>query len=448
MERKDKMKKSVVVSALLFSLCLIFFSAHIEQTKPVSGQIAVAQSTKISFPLQSTKKISESPKTKPETTSQTSSMTETPALPQSESSTTAQSDLLGQEIDNICQKYNAVGMSLAVFKGQDVIYLHSYGYADVKNGIKATENTKYRIASISKTITGILAMRLAAAGKLNLDADISQYMGIEVKSPFFPDVPITSRMLMTHTSGIVDSPAYETITDGYDYPSLTELMSLGGMFTQYRPGEKYIYSNLAAGLLCGVIEGISGERFYTYAENELFKPLGIDAGFLRTRISDAENIALIYKDGKISANTKSWGRVESAYDKIPLGQMYLLGYGDLFITAKDLAKFGIALAGDGTCGGFEILPKEYVDQMNSLQFSSAKYKRGLCLSIEDNLVRGRRLYGHPGQSYGMVSGMYYDPSDSTGVVFITNGCSVAKNSYGIYTISNDIVNAVYKEFFN
>lgn len=356
--------------------------------------------------------------------------------------------VLAPKIEAICQKYNVVGMSMAVFKGQDILYTKSYGYSDKVNNIAASENTKYRIASISKTITGILAMRLVAQGRLDLDENISNYIGINMNSPNFPDTKITTRQLLTHTSGIVDSSAYETITDGYTYPSLLGLMEYGGMYTSYAPGTEYIYSNLAAGLVCGVIEGITQQRFYTYASDTLFSPLGMDAGFLRTEITDPNNIALIYLNNKLSARTKTWGRVETAYDSIPIGQMYLLGYGDLFITAGDLAKFGIALAGDGTYKDFEVLPKEYVNQMNYLNFQSDLDKVGLSVSITDNLVGGRTLYGHAGQSYGMVSGLYYDPTDGTGVVFITNGCTVQKNQYEIYTITDELVKTVYADYFN
>lgn len=68
-------------------------------------------------------------------------------------------------------------------------------------------NTKYRIASVSKTITGILAMQLQEQGRLDIDKDISAYMGVRVRSPKYPDAVITTRMLMTHTSGVIGGAA-------------------------------------------------------------------------------------------------------------------------------------------------------------------------------------------------------------------------------------------------
>lgn len=443
------MKKNVFL-ALCICLFLFLISSSPEETLPVMQEIAIPSLTSqsVSSTLRATLETSLL------TSAETTVMTTTPSVVYVAEQETPPptmmsfSDPLSQTLYGIFQKYNTVGMSVAVFKGQDILYTQSFGYADLKNAVPATDNTKYRVASVSKTITGILAMQLAAEGKLNLDADISDYMGLSMRSPSFPGQPITARHLMTHTSGIVDSPKYEEITDGYVYPTLPELMSYGGMYTSYAPGTRYIYSNLAYGLLCGVIEGVTQERFYTVAKHRLFEPLGINAGYLRTQLSDPENIALIYENHKVSANPQNWGRVETAYDSIPLGQMYLLGYGDLFITAQDLAKFGILLAGDGSYQGTRLLPPEPVSEMNSLQFETNKIKRGLALSISDSLVPGRRMYGHPGQSYGMVSGMYYDPTDSTGVVLITNGCTASKGANGIYSISDELVKAVYAAMFS
>ena len=436
------MKKTLLL-ACLFTFCLFLVSADSGQAIPAMTDISLMEEiSSLTIPETAMPQTTAQTTTAQTTTEQTISETTAATLLSEE-----KQSALSQQMQEIFLKYNVVGMSVAVFQGQDILYTSSQGFADVKRAIPADNDTKYRIASVSKTITGILAMQLVSDGRLDLDTDISDYMALNMRSPFFPDQKITSRQLMTHTSGIVDSVKYEEITDGYVYPSLTGLIEYGGLYTNYPPGTRYIYSNLAYGLLCGVIEGVTLDKFYTYAKDSLFDPMGIDAGFLRTQIQNSEDIALIYEKNELSANTKSWGRVESAYDTIPIGQMYLLGYGDLFISAQDLAKFGIALAGDGHYGDFQVLSPEAVEEMNALQFKTAKVERGLALSITEDLVSGRTLYGHPGQSYGMVSGLYYDPTDSSGVVFLTNGCNVQKNGYGIYTITDALVKAVYSTLF-
>ncbi len=358
----------------------------------------------------------------------------------------ATSEAVKERLNAICKQCDVVGLSMVVFKGQDLFFKHSYGYADKALQIAACENTKYRIASISKTITGIMAMQLIAEGRLSLDTGVSACLGVDLDNPNYPNDKITLRQLMTHTSGIADSLAY-VIATGAPGP-LNDLLSYGTIHSGTKPGTYYLYSNFGAGLICGMIERVTGKRFYDYADERLFIPLQMDAGFLRTRIDDTENIAVIYNQNAVSADVKRWGRVERAYDSIPLGQMYLIGQSDLIISAADLAAFGIALAGDGTYNGYEILPPKAVNEMNTVAFDDGVVKRGLALGMVENLVHGRTLYGHVGQAYGMISAMYYDPTDHTGVVFITNGCAVQKNQNDTYTIVDAIVNAAYAEFFD
>ncbi len=358
----------------------------------------------------------------------------------------AAAEAVKERLNAICKECGVVGLSMAVFKGQDLFFKHSYGYADKALRIAACENTKYRIASISKTVTGILAMQLIAEGRLSLDIGVSGYLGVDIDDPRYPNDKITLRQLMTHTSGITDSLAYIIAADSPG--PLADLLSYGTIHSGTQPGTHYLYSNFGAGLMCGIIERATGKRFYDYADERLFIPLQMDAGFLRTRIDDTENIAVIYNQNAVSADVKRWGRVESAYDSIPLGQMYLIGQSDLIISAADLAAFAIALAGDGTYNSYEILPQEEVNEMNAVAFDDGVVKRGLALGMVEDLVHGRTLHGHVGQAYGMISAMYYDPADHTGVVFITNGCDVRKNRDDIYTIVDAIVNAAYAEFFD
>jgi len=346
---------------------------------------------------------------------------------------------------NICKNYSTTGMSLAVFKGQDIIYSLSYGTADKAAGIPAGIHTKYRIASISKTITAILAMQLVSEGKLDLDADISDYVGFKLRSPAFPETAITTRHLLTHTSGIFDSNSFENAANTKVAPSL-EVVFKSNCHTGNKPGNTYLYSNLGAGIVSGVVEAAANARFYDYAKTKLFDLLGLDAGFVRTQIADTNNIAQIYSGGGLGCDVKN-RRTQERYANIPIGQMYLLGQGDLMISAVDLAKFGIVLAGDGTCNGIRVLPAEYVDEMNRVQFQDSAVKRGLALSITGDLVSGREMRGHPGQAYGMVAGLYYDPNDQTGIAFLTNGCSVSKNDDGIYKINDAIVKYAYQTFF-
>lgn len=104
------------------------------------------------------------------------------------------------------------GLSLVAFRDKEIVFSFYDGYMDAKKTKLVNANTKYRIASVSKTITGILAMQLQEQGRLDIDKDISVYMGVRVRSPKYPDAVITTRMLMTHTSGVIGGAAYDKNT--------------------------------------------------------------------------------------------------------------------------------------------------------------------------------------------------------------------------------------------
>jgi CubicO group peptidase (beta-lactamase class C family) len=96
-------------------------------------------------------------------------------------------------------------LSVLAVRDSKVIYEHAFGYQQISNtytniGIPASTDTRYRIASVSKLVTALGALRLVELGKLEPDRDISDYLGYTLRNPHFPNDAITPRMLMNHTS--------------------------------------------------------------------------------------------------------------------------------------------------------------------------------------------------------------------------------------------------------
>ena len=233
-------------------------------------------------------------------------------------------DTLNEQLDTIFQQYGVKGCSVAAFEGEEIVYTHSYGIA--RGNQPADENTKYRIASISKAVTAALAMHLVDQGKLSLEDELAS-IHPALQNPAYPDDPATLQMLLTHTSGIIDGAGYNRAISRGTFPSLDVVMQSNN-FSGSRPGERYSYSNFGLGLVCAAIEQATGIPFRDYAKSELFDPLGLDAGFMTNDIDDPQTIAALG-----SVDPLSWGDMEKAYSQIPLGQMYLLGQGELYISA-------------------------------------------------------------------------------------------------------------------
>jgi CubicO group peptidase (beta-lactamase class C family) len=117
-----------------------------------------------------------------------------------------------QEIDSLINsvliKHNLVGLSVAFVKDNRIIYNKGFGLANIEKGIPVDDSTRFRIASVSKCITALSLMTLYDKGLFRLDDDISNILGYKVRNPYFPDQPITVRMVLKHTSSLNDGSGY------------------------------------------------------------------------------------------------------------------------------------------------------------------------------------------------------------------------------------------------
>jgi CubicO group peptidase (beta-lactamase class C family) len=137
-----------------------------------------------------------------------------------------------------------------------------------------TADTAVRIASISKVVVALALHRLADAGKLGLDDDVSRHLGWTLRNPAHPDVPITIRQMMRHESSLSDA-------GGYGFVLGERLRDRLGpkSFSAAAPGTAFDYANINQSVLGEVIERATGKRFDVAARELVLVPLGLDACF-------------------------------------------------------------------------------------------------------------------------------------------------------------------------
>lgn len=127
-----------------------------------------------------------------------------------------------------------MGMSVLAICDDSVVYSGSFGTADYARKISVTDSTMYKIASISKTVTATALMILFDHKQFKLDDDISDILGYKVRNPHFPDVVITPRMLLSHTSSLQDGTGYwNFLTDTYKrdtVPAFVQLLTDTGKY--------------------------------------------------------------------------------------------------------------------------------------------------------------------------------------------------------------------------
>lgn len=360
---------------------------------------------------------------------------------------------LETEIQETVDKLNVVGLSISVIENNKISYSQGFGYADIDKNIKTDTNTIYRIASISKSITASAIMKLYEEGKFKLDDDINDYLnGFEVRNPNFPDEKITFRMLLTHTSSIIDGDTYSTIYDIQD-------------FGDYKPGDQFEYSNYGYNLLATLIEQISNQDFEDFVQENIFKPLNMKASFNPNKFEDVDNIAVLYgidEDGnyyerlndkkRIEDNIVISSTVRDKDGKIPLGNAFKYSpMGGLRTSPNELAKFMIMLSNKGLYNGTRVLKKDTVELMEQIHWYgdalNGLYKfKGLGLHITDDLIEGSRLIGHTGEAYGLLSNMFYDENRKFGYIMMLNGNNYKFGDDGFTKVEKEIAKIIEKNF--
>lgn len=346
-----------------------------------------------------------------------------------------------ERLNKVYSDYGITGMSVALFRGGEIIHTENIGYSDAETKALCTDNTRYRIASTSKLISTMVLMTLYDEGEIDLDSCLTDATGI--KYDRYNKEKVKLWHLLTHTAGIIDTYVYElAITNKYNIDYI-----LSSAHSGYEPGTMYNYSNFGAGTIGAIVEKLTGEYFHDYADRALFNSLGMDAGYLIDLIEDKESCATLYDyDGEVF-HVPTWKRNRKYYESFGLGNSYMSAQCELIITASDLARLGIILSGDGTLNGKTVLSEKAVDAMNKSYFSAPDFDMGLNVRIYDDLIDGRTIYGHPGNALGAITGLFYDRTDGTGVAFVTNRCSTVKDDNGFYKAIKDTLDAAYECYF-
>jgi len=309
------------------------------------------------------------------------------------------------------------GLSASVVIGDKIIWRGAYGYADIENNIKVTNDTLFKIASVSKTITATALMQLYEEGLFDLYEPINNYLPFEIIHPDYPSNEITFHMLLTHSSSIVDNWNYLFYFVG-DAPIsfqdfLEEYLVIGGdyydpenNFGSWKPGTKFSYSNIAVALIGYLVEIISNTDFIEYCEINLFDKLEMNESAWYLRDLNVSHIAMPYH--------------RSSGEYIPYGH---IGYvdvpaGDLRTSSFQLIHFLTMFINKGIYNSENIISEEMIDLMLTPQ---TLISNNIGLIWWRSSIGGRLVWGHSGSDFGYRAMMQFDNSTKIGVVVLING---------------------------
>ncbi|MFP4112938.1 MAG: serine hydrolase domain-containing protein [Spirochaetales bacterium] len=317
------------------------------------------------------------------------------------------------------------GAAIVMTSGEEIAWTSSFGYADVEHERPVTAETRFQLASVSKTVTGTAVMQLAERGLVGLDQDISTVLPFAIVHPEHPDVPITIRMLLTHSSSISEqSEPYESLytigSGGGDSPVTLEEVARGFLteggrwyadganFADTAPGTARAYSNVGYALLGYIVEVVSRDSFPDYCRENIFEPLGMDSATWMLADTDLDRLAVPYE-----------GRSE----RLPFYSFATYPDGTLRATAEDYAAFLIAMLNGGALHGNRILEPETVH----LMLGGGSPGGGTPLTWHPDPLGDLGLYapdgevlGHTGGDPGVFTVAMFNPVRRTGLVVLMN----------------------------
>ena len=175
-----------------------------------------------------------------------------------------------QAIQQVMNDYQAVGVAAVIVQDGQIVYEKAFGHANLDGQTPLTTNHFMRIASISKSFTATSLMQLVEKGVISLDDDVSELIGFQVRNPHHPEVPITLRMVLSHTASFRDPENYSTL----DHINPTVNGDCSATYYDYAPGSGYNYSNLGLNFAGAILEKVSGVRFDRYVKDNVITPLG------------------------------------------------------------------------------------------------------------------------------------------------------------------------------
>ncbi|GAB2508447.1 serine hydrolase domain-containing protein [Lysobacter humi (ex Lee et al. 2017)] len=347
------------------------------------------------------------------------------------------------------------------FDASGITSAHAEGLADIAAGRAVDLDSPVRVASISKLVTALAVMRLVEAGRLDLDRDVSDWLGWRMRHPAHPDVPVTLRLLLSHRAGLTDAAGYYAVPlDG----ALRDLVADPRAWDSgHAPGTHFRYANLGSPVVASVMEAATGERFDRLVDAEVFQPLGIDACFNWTTCDDraVARAVVLYDADRRPLRDDLQGRrppcpvlpaagggCDLALWRAGRNGALFSPQGGLRISARGLVQIGRLLLAEGQVDGRRLLRPASIRMLATPHWqyapgngqtaedeapaSAQGFYCGFGLAIQilgtarpgcrdDPFGDGRRRIGHAGLAYGLVSGLWIDPATGQGVAYFATG---------------------------
>ena len=324
---------------------------------------------------------------------------------------------LKTSVTQILNRWPCAGLAVGVIADGGLAWFHGHGLADVGAKTPITEDTVFRIGSLTKTFTAIAVMQLWERGRVDLDAPANDYLRSFRLVPVQPHLrPATVRHLLTHTAGVgywrrLSDLLQPGVGSGVraarsGAPALADYYRCG-LPVEVEPGTKWAYSNHGFAALGQIVEDVSGQPLDSYLRDNIFDPLGME----HTDLIRSERVRPLLATGYV---LRARGLKPVADREIPTP-----GGGGMYSTTADIARYVAALLGPAD-GRDSVLRPESVATMFRPHFQPDPRVPGMGLAFELDEESGQQIVGKTGIVSGFDSAMALAPDKEIGVVVFSN----------------------------
>jgi CubicO group peptidase (beta-lactamase class C family) len=348
------------------------------------------------------------------------------AAPQSAALTAADVDAwLDGYLPYALKTGDIAGAVVAVVKDGEVLTERGYGYADVAARKPVDPKlTLFRPGSVSKLFTWTAVMQQVEQGKIDLDADVNQYL--DFKIPALAGKPITMRNLMQHTAGF-EEQAKGIITEGTKVPAFDALLKAWVPERVFAPGSTPAYSNYGASLAGYIVQRVSGESFDTYLDRHIFEPLEMKYSTFRQPLPP--ELAPLMSKGYRTASEEPGGF--EIIGPAPAGSLSSPG--------EDMAHFMIAHLQGGEYHGKRILSAATAQMMHDSPLTMLPPLNRMELGFFETNINGHEVIGHLGDSEYFHTSLHLFLKDNVGFY-------VSFNSLGKAGAAGNLRGALFQDF--
>lgn len=303
--------------------------------------------------------------------------------------------------------YNIPGLSVTLIENGEVAWTSGYGSLEAGGATAVDDMTLFQAGSIAKPVTVVAALRMAEAGLIDLDADVSTYLQRYTlpEGAQTADNPVTLRHLLAHTSGITPG-GYNGYAQGEAIPSDAQILTgeapanRDALQVETAPGERLAYSGHGYTLAEVVLQDVTGQDFASLMEEWVFEPLGLDSLTYQMPLAEAQH-------GRTARGHDSAGvLVEGGWRNHP--EQAAAG---LWATSQDLAGLLIALH-DAHQGAHPLLSQPGAQML----WGEARDEHSFGW-----IIRNEEFVAHGGSTWGYRGYVLISPQSGDGAVVLANG---------------------------